>query len=126
MGFGLSQEQVSELLKDPSLGYIDKAAFLGDMVKYFPPILDVKHIMEILGVSAPTARKVLKEARVTKVFPVAKTSEKSGGRYKVPRDSFLRYVFLGEVHPVGLRLLQEKLEAEAESRKKERREKKEA
>ena len=122
----LSKEQVSELLRDPSLGYIDKAVFLGDIAWHFPPILDVRHIQEILGVSAPTVRKILKEARVTKVFPVAKTSEKSGGRYKVPRDAFLRYVFLGEVHPVGLRLLQEKLDAEAESRKKEKREKKEA
>jgi len=108
----LSKEQVSDLLKDPSLGHIDKAVFLDDIARHFPPILDVKHVQEILSVSSPTARKILKEARETKVFPVAKTSEKSGGRWKVPRDPFLRYVFLGEVHPVGLRLLQERLDEE--------------
>lgn len=108
----LGQEQVSELLKDPSLGYMDKAVFLGDIAKHFPPILDVKHIQEILGVSAPTVRKILKEAQETKVFPVARTADKRGGRWKVPRDPFLRYTFLGEVHPVGLRVLQEKLEKE--------------
>lgn len=122
MGQHLSQEQVSELLKDPSLGYMDKAVFLGDIANYFPPILDVKHVQEILGVSAPTARKILKEARETKVFPVAKTAERRGGRWKVPRDPFLRYAFLGEVHPVGLRVLQEKLDKEQIERKSKRKE----
>ncbi len=113
----LNQEQVSELLKDPSLGYMDKAVFLNDIAKYFPPILDVKHIQEILGISAPTVRKILKEAQETKVFPVARTADKRGGRWKVPRDPFLRYTFLGEVHPVGLRVLQEKLDKEKKERK---------
>lgn len=113
----LSKEQVSELLKDPSLGYMDKAVFLNDIAKYFPPILDVKHIQEILGISAPTVRKILKEAQETKVFPVARTADKRGGRWKVPRDPFLRYTFLGEVHPVGLRVLQEKLDKEKKERK---------
>ena len=113
----LSKEQVSELLRDPSLGYMDKAVFLEDIVNCYPPILEVRHILEILDISAPTARKILKEARETKVFPVAKTSEKKGGRYKIPRDPFLRYVFLGEVYPLGLRLLQDRLDAENEKRK---------
>lgn len=113
----LSKEQVSELLKDPSLGYMDKAVFLNDIAKHFPPILDVKHIQEILGISAPTVRKILKEAQETKVFPVARTADKRGGRWKVPRDPFLRYTFLGEVHPVGLRVLQEKLDKEKKERK---------
>jgi len=107
----LNKKEVIELLKDTSLGYIDKAVFLNDISKAYPLILEVSHIQEILGVSAPTARKILKQARETKVFPVAKTSEKSGGRYKVPRDPFLRYVFLGEVHPMGLRMLQEEMGA---------------
>lgn len=121
MGLSLNKDDVSDLLKDPSLGYIDKAVFLSDIARYYPPILTVRHITEILSISNPTARKLLKEARKTKVFPVAKTSEKSGGRYKVPRDPFLRYVFLGEVHPVGLHLLREQMEQEqldAKSKKK--------
>jgi hypothetical protein len=121
----LSKEQVSELLKDTSLGYIDKAVFLNDIAQHYPSILEVKHICEILSVSNPTVRKLLKEARKTKVFPVAKTNEKKGGRYKVPRDPFLRYVFLGEVHPVGLHLLREQMQQEQldTKRKKQKKEK---
>jgi hypothetical protein len=51
----------------------------------------------------PTARRIVAEAYESKVFPVAQTMKGKGGRYRIPTEPFVRYVFLGEVHPEGIR-----------------------
>ena len=110
MSVMLSKKQLREMLIDDTLGPMDKGVFLNDIAYHYPPILDVKHVKEILNISTPTALRICAEARETKVFPVAKTAEGRGGRWRIPRDAFLKYAFLGEIHPMGLRALAEQLD----------------
>lgn len=99
----LSTEQVTDLLKNENISYVDKAPFINEIAAVYPPILNVQQAAEILSVSVPTARRIVAEAYETKVFPVAQTMKGKGGRYRIPTGPFLRYVFLGEIHPEGIR-----------------------
>ena len=99
----LSKQETIDLLKSEKIGYTDKAPFIHDFAQVYPPILTVREVGEILGVSIPTARRIVAEAYETKVFPVAQTMKGKGGRYRIPTGPFLRYVFLGEIHPEGIR-----------------------
>ncbi len=99
----LTTEETMQLLKDDTIGYIDKAPFIPEIARLYSPIISTREVAEILKVSKPTARRLIAEAYESKVFPVAQTVNARGGRYRVPRDPFLRYVFLGEVHPLGIK-----------------------
>lgn len=101
----LSKEEAKEVLHDKSIGYVDKAVYIKDILRLYPTIIGIPEAQEILGCSRPTATRIVAEAFKTRVFPVAKTSEGKGGRYRIPTEPFLRYVFLGEVHPLGVRKL---------------------
>lgn len=99
----LTNKETMDLLKSEEIGYTEKAPFIDDFARVYPPIITVREAAEILNVSIPTARRIVAEAYETKVFPVAQTIKGKGGRYRIPTLPFLRYVFLGEVHPEGIR-----------------------
>lgn len=101
----LTKEKAIALVQDESIGFVDKAVFLQDILKAYPPIIGIPEVCEILGCSRPTATRFVADAFESRVFPVAKTKEGRGGRYRIPTEPFLRYAFLGEVHPLGIKKL---------------------
>lgn len=101
----LTKEKAIALAKDKDIGFVDKAVYLQDIVKAYSPIIGIREVCEILGCSRPTATRFVADAFESRVFPVAKTKEGRGGRYRIPTEPFLRYAFLGEVHPLGIKKL---------------------
>ena len=57
-----------------------------DLRDQYPPLLDVRHVQKIASLSKNTAYSLLKSGEIPSV--------RIGGRFKVPRDKFLRQVGL--------------------------------